>query len=289
MTKIISLGGSIIVPNEVDVDFLKKFKDVVSDFVSSGDKVVIVTGGGSTARKYQNALADTIGNNQEAMDWMGISATHLNAFLVKSIFNDIAEEIIIENPTQSITFNKSVLLAGGWKPGWSTDMDAVLLADNLKADTVINMSNIDYVYDKDPKLGNANKIKELTWDELLEITGTEWKPIIVVIAKPFNNPAPAFIKGNIATKVVKYAAIIINEAFFIRSFQLKAIELSPLIVSSVRTIKWSTPVPTAMIIPAIAARSRFQPINDATPKIITTCEMVVINIGKATWSFLYLR
>jgi len=176
MTKIISLGGSIIVPNEVDVDFLKKFKDVVSDFVSSGDKVVIVTGGGSTARKYQNALADTIGNNQEAMDWMGISATHLNAFLVKSIFNDIAEEIIIENPTQSITFNKSVLLAGGWKPGWSTDMDAVLLADNLKADTVINMSNIDYVYDKDPKLGNANKIKELTWDELLEITGTEWKP-----------------------------------------------------------------------------------------------------------------
>jgi uridylate kinase len=177
MTKIISLGGSIIVPNEIDVGFLKKFKDMINDFVSSGEKVVIVTGGGSTARKYQKALAEVIGQDQEAMDWVGISATHINAFLLKSIFNDVAETEIIEDPTQEIKFNKKVLLAAGWKPGWSTDMDAVLLAENLKADTVINVSNIDFVYDKDPnKFDDAKKIEKTSWDGLLEIIGTEWKP-----------------------------------------------------------------------------------------------------------------
>ena len=68
------------------------------------------------------------------------------------------------------------MIAAGWKPGFSTDYDAVLLAKNIGAHVVINMTNVDYVHDKDPKLGGAKPIKEVTWKGLRKIVGNEWKP-----------------------------------------------------------------------------------------------------------------
>ena len=174
---IISLGGSIIVPDDLDVSFLKSFKNIIEEFVEKGNKFVIYCGGGSIARKYQKALSEVIGNDQEAMDWTGISATHLNAFLVKTLFQDKAEDIVIEDPTQKIDFNKSILVAGGWKPGWSTDYDAVLVAKNLGADTIINMSNIDYVYDSDPKKNKGAKhLKQISWPNFRKLVGNKWSP-----------------------------------------------------------------------------------------------------------------
>ncbi|MBU0615016.1 MAG: UMP kinase [Nanoarchaeota archaeon] len=174
MTKIISLGGSIIVPDAIDTEFLKRFRDLI---LSHDDKFAIYCGGGSIARKYQKALAEVVGEDKDKLDWMGISATHLNAFLIRSIFKDVAEDEIIKDPTLKIKFDKKVLVAGGWKPGWSTDYDSVLLAKNIGADTVINLTNVDHIYDKDPrKFKDAKAIKELSWDNLLLLIGEDWKP-----------------------------------------------------------------------------------------------------------------
>ena len=77
------------------------------------------------------------------------------------VFGNIADNCFIIDPTKKIKSKKKVLIAGGWKPGWSTDFDAVLLAKNLKAELVINMTNVDYVYNKDPKKSKGAKpIKE---------------------------------------------------------------------------------------------------------------------------------
>ena len=71
---------------------------------------------------------------------------------------------------------KKVLIASGWIPGWSTDYDAVLLAKNFGVNEVINMSNVDYVYDKDPrKFKDAKKIERIRWTNYLKMTGTKWK------------------------------------------------------------------------------------------------------------------
>ena len=174
-TIIMSLGGSVIVPNRIDVNFLINFKKIIYRYIKKNYRFVIYCGGGKLARNFQKSAAKYKFNN-EGLDWLGIYATRINADFIKKLFGNIAEDIIIKNPTKKIKFNKKIILAGGWKPGWSTDYDAVLLAKNLKVKTIINMSNINYVYDKDPKkFKGAKKIKNISWREFRKITGNKWK------------------------------------------------------------------------------------------------------------------
>ncbi|MBS3102126.1 UMP kinase [Candidatus Woesearchaeota archaeon] len=175
-TVVLSLGGSLIVPDKVDTAFLKNFKKIVEKYVKKNYRFAIMCGGGKTARNYQEALKNIIGNGQEAMDWIGTYATGLNAQLIKMIFKNNSENEIVIDPTKKINFNKKILIAAGWKPGWSTDYDAVLLAKNLKTKEIINMSNIDYVYDKDPrKFRNAKKLEKISWKNYKKISGSKWK------------------------------------------------------------------------------------------------------------------
>ncbi len=177
MRKIISLGGSVIFPDKIDHVFLKKFRALILKLVKKGNKFVIYCGGGKLARDYQKVALKIIGYDKEALDWIGIASTHLNAYLLKVLFYGFVEEKIIKNPNKKINFKKPILLCSGWKPGWSTDYDAVLLAKNLKIDTLINITNVDYVYDKNPKKHkNAKPIKETTWKDFKKLVGNKWAP-----------------------------------------------------------------------------------------------------------------
>lgn len=176
-TIILSLGGSLIVPEKIDVGYLKLFRELILKYATLDKKFVIVTGGGKICRRYQNA-AETVSNiSDEEADWIGVAATKLNAALVKGIFEDLAYEEVITNPNTKIKTDKKIIVASGWKPGFSSDMDAVLLAKNLGAKTVINLTNIDYVYNKDPKkYEDAEKIERISWKDFRNIVGEEWDP-----------------------------------------------------------------------------------------------------------------
>jgi len=175
---ILSLGGSLIYPADgPDVAFLKKFVELIRRRVKRGERFALITGGGKVCRKYQGAAAKLRPMTAVELDWLGIHVTHLNAHFVRTLFGDLAHPDIIKNPTVSIRLSKPVVIGAGWKPGCSTDYDAVLLAENLGAKTIINLSNIDYVYDSDPnKNPNAKPIKLLSWKELRKMFGAEWKP-----------------------------------------------------------------------------------------------------------------
>ena len=177
MTKtiVISLGGSLIVPDSISIEFLKGFERLIEKSAKKRRKFAIICGGGKTARKYQEAASAISSISAEGLDWLGIMATRLNAHLVKTAFGSYAEEMIIHDPTKKLAFKKNIVIAAGWKPGWSTDYDAVLLAKQLKAKQVINMSNIDYVYDKDPrKFSDARPIESISWGDFRKIIGSKW-------------------------------------------------------------------------------------------------------------------
>jgi len=181
---IMSLGGSVIAPDKIDIVFLKNFKKTIEKFVKRGYRFVIICGGGTTARNYQKAASQILKMDTKKLDWIGIYATILNANFVKTLFHDKAEDYIVTNPTSKIKFKKNILIAGGWKPGWSTDYDTVLLAKNLKVKTIINMSNIDYVYDKDPKKNkNAKKMDCICWKHFRIMVGNTWE---AGLNKPFD-------------------------------------------------------------------------------------------------------
>ncbi len=173
---IISLGGSLITPDRVDTAFLKSFRQLV---IRHADRMqfFIICGGGSTCRQYQNAASSIVKLKDEDLDWLGIHATRLNAQLVKTVLKDYAYRYVIKDPTAPINAKESVVVAAGWKPGFSTDYDAVLLAKNIGIKTIANLSDIDYVYDKDPKRHtDAKPITTISWSGFRKLLTTEWKP-----------------------------------------------------------------------------------------------------------------
>ena len=175
-TVIISIGGSVIVPDAVDTDFLKDFRKLILE-LAQDKKIVLISGGGKICRKYNEAAIAITPVAKEDLDWLGIQATRLNAYLLKCILSDIACSAIVESPEGEIAFDNKVLVGGGWKPGWSTDYCAVRLAQRFGSSTVINMTNTDYVYDEDPRKNpDAKKIESLSWQEMKKLVGDEWSP-----------------------------------------------------------------------------------------------------------------
>lgn len=174
---VISLGGSVIVPNEVDTIFLKKFCRLIFDFTRSGGRVVVVVGGGSTNKKYNQAAQKVAKILDVDLDWLGIAATKLNAELLRVVFKKAAHDLVAANPTGKIKTNKKIIIASGWLPGCSSDKDAVLWAKNCGAKKVINLTNTDYVYDRDPKkFKNAKPLSNLRWSEYKKLIGGKWVP-----------------------------------------------------------------------------------------------------------------
>jgi uridylate kinase len=174
---VLSLGGSIVVPGEINIKFLKRFKGLLLRKIKNGQRFIIVVGGGKTARNYQNAADKVSKLNNEDLDWLGIHSTRLNAHLLRTIFRKYADPVINTNPTKASKFKEDILIAAGWKPGFSTDFDAVILAKKYGAKKVINMSNIDYVYDIDPRKSVlAKPLPNLSWKEYRKLVGNKWHP-----------------------------------------------------------------------------------------------------------------
>jgi uridylate kinase len=177
---VLSLGGSIIAPQGLDVSFLKGFTRVVERYLA-GDgerKLIIVCGGGSLAREYQAALRETSSQaSAEDQDWVGIAATRVNGELVRRILRPWCVENLVTDPTAITVFTGRVMVAAGWKPGFSTDNDAIVLAQRFSASLVVNLSNIAKVYSADPRVNpHARALEKLSWKEMLDIVGGEWMP-----------------------------------------------------------------------------------------------------------------
>lgn len=173
---IISVGGSLIVPDEINLSFLKSFRSLIDRQTRKRKKFIVVCGGGKTCRRYQKA-ASLFSRNQREIDWLGIKASVLNAYLVKIVFGNLAHPKIMQDPLKKINFKEKVLVAAGFKPGHSTDYDAVLLANNFGAERVLNLTDINYVYDKDPdKYKNAHPIKKISWTDFRKLLPRKWKP-----------------------------------------------------------------------------------------------------------------
>jgi len=179
---IISVGGSLIVPNGgIATDFLKKLNEFVRTQLAQNHKrqFFLVTGGGATARQYRDAGREVVGHEltHEDLDWIGIHATRLNAHLVRTVFQDIAHPYIIKHYDIIRKVTEPVVVASGWKPGWSTDYDAILLSEDYGVNTVLNLSNIAKLYDKDPNVhADAKPIDKISWGAYRKIIGDDWTP-----------------------------------------------------------------------------------------------------------------
>lgn len=211
-----SVGGSLVVPpTGIDTDFLTKFNTFIRAKIKQNPdyQFFIVVGGGTTTRHYQQAAREVIHKvTNEDLDWLGIHATRVNAHLMRTIFRDIAHPVILDRYDIIRKVDEPVVVASGWRPGWSTDFCAVMVCEDYTVDTVINMSNIEKVYDHDPKKNpDAKPIDTIPWDNFQKLVGQEWTPGMNV---PFDPIAAkkakelgltvVIIKGNNFENLEKY-------------------------------------------------------------------------------------
>ena len=204
---VLSVGGSVFAPNgednKIDIPYLHNFETFIRKEIAKKRRFFLVVGGGYTARQYRDAAKKAAGHDltDEDLDWLGIHATRLNAHLFRTIFRDVAYPWILKHfdMVDKNAVNYPIVICGGWKPGWSTDYDAALLANDYHINTVINLSNIDQVYDKDPnKHKDARPIDKMGWDELTGLVGKAWRP---GMNAPFD-PIAAKLGQKIKLKVI---------------------------------------------------------------------------------------
>ena len=136
-------------------------------------------------------------NNER--DWIGIHVSRLNAEVVRQLFAGYSYSEIITDPNKKVKTNKDVVVGAGWKPGWSTDYDSVLIAKNHDVKTIINLTNIDYVYDKNPnEMPDAKPLKEIDWKSFERIVGDKWIP---GLSMPFD-PRASKLAAKLKLKVI---------------------------------------------------------------------------------------
>lgn len=179
-TFVLSLGGSLVVPNGgIDTRFLSEFNHFIRHQISSKKRrFFIVVGGGATTRHYQAAAREIHGMIENIdLDWIGIHATRLNAHLLRVIFKDIAHSHVLKHYEIIRKASEPVVVAGGWKPGWSTDYCAITVCQDYGIKNIVNLTNVDQVYDKDPKqFPDAKPLITTSWKKYRASVPNTWIP-----------------------------------------------------------------------------------------------------------------
>ena len=176
MRAVLKIGGSLLYDNDghIRVDRLREYADSIKSLVKDGHSLVIVVGGGKPARVYISA-ARLLGANEAQCDWLGIKAARNNAELLSAALGDLAYPRIIEDYDElevAVNLGKVVLL-GGMVPGQSTNAVAAASAELIQADMLFNATNVDGVYDRNPKEKGAKKLDNVDITQLREILSTE--------------------------------------------------------------------------------------------------------------------
>jgi uridylate kinase len=169
---VISLGGSVIFSDDVDLSFFKELKSKL-DILSKKYKIYLVIGGGKTARTYIK-LGRILNLKENFLDELGIDITRLNAKILQKILG--IKNIKIPTTTlEAKKYDDSIIVMGGTTPGHSTDMVGAELAEITNALKFVIATNVDGIYDKDPnKHSNAKLIKETSIDKLIDTFGINW-------------------------------------------------------------------------------------------------------------------
>lgn len=171
----INIGGSILVPDSVDEDYIKAFREMLASFLKKGYRFFIVVGGGKLARRYISA-GRGLGADESYLDEIGINASRVNAQVLISALLDYAHPEVQTDFSDAVEAGKNfqVVVMGGTHPGHTTDAVSAMLAERIRATKLIIATNVKGVYDKDPrKFEDAIFLDRLSYDELLGIAATK--------------------------------------------------------------------------------------------------------------------
>ncbi len=194
---VVSIGGSIMLPKDRDVSYLRSLADTLR-ICSKSYSLYLVVGGGWIARKYIN-WGRELEADEASLDELGISVSRLNAKLLSlALGKDV-------NPTPARNFHEAMMagrhypmvVMGGTHPGHTTDAVSAMLAERLRCKRLINVTSVDGVYSEDPRKNEkAERYDELDYDSLISI-----------VEKVEGGAGPNVVFDPLAAKIIKRARI----------------------------------------------------------------------------------
>lgn len=169
---VISLGGSIIIPDERDGEFLNRLAGLLRE-LARDHELYVVCGGGKVAR-YYITTGRALGASEEQLDELGIGATRLNARLLQLALGDLAAPVVPLTVEEAAAAGGKgrIVVMGGTTPGHTTDGVSAALAEAVGATRIVNATSVDGVYTADPRKDkDARKHRRLTFQQLQEMLG----------------------------------------------------------------------------------------------------------------------
>ena len=165
--------------NGIDFERVIAIAKEVKECLDMGFSIAIVVGGGNFWRGKANNFME-----RQTSDYIGMLATTMNALALQDAFRQIdvpvrvetaiemrkvAEFYIREKCEKHLEKGRVVIFGcGTGNPFFSTDTAAALRAAEINADILVKATNVDGIYDKDPKkYKDAKLIKETTYNEVL--------------------------------------------------------------------------------------------------------------------------
>ncbi|MEO9294977.1 MAG: UMP kinase [Nitrososphaera sp.] len=176
---VIKLSGRVFSGDDKGAD-IKKYAGLLAE-LSAKVQPVVVAGGGKMARHYID-IARGFGLDEASLDIMGIEVSRLNAKLLiaalgRKAYPSVPEDL--EQVTDAAVASSSsssgkVIVTGGLHPGQSTNATAALIAEKVGAKKIINATDVDGIYDSDPRTNkNAKMFNEITTRQCRELLGGE--------------------------------------------------------------------------------------------------------------------
>ena len=174
-------GESLAGDKGTGIDFEKVLKTAneIKEVAQKGVEVAIVVGGGNFWRGRSNQQMDRC-----TSDYIGMLGTTMNALALGDAFKQVGQDVRVQTGVEMrqiaefyikdralkhLSNNRVVVFGcGTGSPFFSTDTAAALRAAEINADALLKATNVDAIYDKDPKkYDNAVKIEEITYLEVL--------------------------------------------------------------------------------------------------------------------------
>ncbi len=160
MKLVIKIGGSLAFndfgPNR---NYLKRLIPVLKD-IDRKHHLIVCIGGGQFIRKYLKNIRNFILTDKE-MEWLFVELLRTNV----SLFSFLLDKKPIFDIKKVNARSEGII--GGISPGRSTDSNAALCAEKIRADLFIKATDVDGIYNKDPKKDkNAKKIDNIGFKDL---------------------------------------------------------------------------------------------------------------------------
>jgi len=172
----LKVGGSVFCPSKSpDMVFVEKLAKTLKGLASEHE-IVVVVGGGKLARWLIAEAREKGVTFDDELHVLGIEAARKNAAVLVEALGESAFPEVPRNEhgVRVASDSGKIIVAGGFRPGQTTDAVTLQCAEALGADVVVIGTDVKGVYDRDPKRHkNARFISLISADELMKLVGTE--------------------------------------------------------------------------------------------------------------------